>query len=157
MRGKVLWFDSNKGYGFVKAEDGRELYFHHTNISMEGYRCVYSGTPVEIFMGENNENIKCIVPLERVSPSGKPILLVAFLVIIEGQSDTLIHFNFDVARKAESGIKYITSFPEVIFCTDKPLSKEEKFTIRDIILTNYNNILYNKPICTDLRYDIMFI
>jgi len=31
MKGKVKWFDSKKGYGFIKAEETNEEYFVHAN------------------------------------------------------------------------------------------------------------------------------
>ena len=33
--GKVIWFNENKGYGFIEQSDGKEVYFHYTSISNE--------------------------------------------------------------------------------------------------------------------------
>ena len=39
MQGKVVFFQSQKGWGFVKNEDdGKEYFVHHTAIVAEGYR-----------------------------------------------------------------------------------------------------------------------
>ena len=37
--GTVVWFEPRRGYGFIKCDtrDG-ELYVHHTQIQMDGYR-----------------------------------------------------------------------------------------------------------------------
>ena len=32
MNGKVKWFDPKKGYGFIIAEDGKEIFVHYTGI-----------------------------------------------------------------------------------------------------------------------------
>lgn len=40
QRGKVKWFSLQKGYGFVIAEDGKEFFFHRTDI-------VEGGIPAE--------------------------------------------------------------------------------------------------------------
>ncbi len=40
MSGKVKWFSSPKGYGFITAEDGNEYFFHYTGIDMEGFKTV---------------------------------------------------------------------------------------------------------------------
>ncbi|MCX8074156.1 MAG: cold shock domain-containing protein [Clostridia bacterium] len=152
MLGRVLWFDSNKGYGFIRLEDDRELFFHYSHIDMSNYKTIYSGTPVDVFMSEDGDIVK-VTPQNRVSPSGKEITLVAFMFV--NQCSELTHFNFDIARKAESGIKYITSFEDMIFCTDKMLAFDEKLIVRDIIINS--EIKFNTPIQTNFRYDLMFI
>ncbi|RJQ16891.1 cold shock domain-containing protein [Candidatus Woesearchaeota archaeon] len=32
MEGTVKWFNSKKGFGFVKGEDGEEYFVHHTAL-----------------------------------------------------------------------------------------------------------------------------
>jgi CspA family cold shock protein len=37
--GTVKWFSNDKGFGFITPDDGgKELFAHHTNIRMDGYR-----------------------------------------------------------------------------------------------------------------------
>ena len=36
--GIVKWFNDSKGFGFITAEDGRDLFVHHTDIQSDGYR-----------------------------------------------------------------------------------------------------------------------
>jgi CspA family cold shock protein len=38
QEGRVVWFNSVRGYGFVKGSDGTEYFVHHTCINMDGYR-----------------------------------------------------------------------------------------------------------------------
>jgi CspA family cold shock protein len=54
LRGTVASFDEAKGYGTVRAEDGRELFFHCTQIA-DGTRTVPAGAAVtfEIVPGHN--------------------------------------------------------------------------------------------------------
>jgi len=44
-RGVVAAFDDFKGYGTVRADDGRELFFHCTRIA-DGTRTIPVGVPV---------------------------------------------------------------------------------------------------------------
>ena len=45
MLGVVATFDDFKGYGTVRADDGRELFFHCTRIA-DGTRTIAVGTAV---------------------------------------------------------------------------------------------------------------
>lgn len=39
MRGKVKWFNSQKGWGFLSPENGdSDVFVHYSRIDMEGYR-----------------------------------------------------------------------------------------------------------------------
>jgi cold shock protein len=46
MTGVVATFDEAKGYGTVRAEDGRELFFHCTQIA-DGTRTITEGAGIE--------------------------------------------------------------------------------------------------------------
>lgn len=45
--GVVKWFSAEKGYGFITPSDGgRDLFVHHTQIQMDGYRNLEQGQKV---------------------------------------------------------------------------------------------------------------
>ncbi len=46
-RGKVKWFSDKKGYGFITAEDGKDVFVHHTGILGEGRKTLREGDEVE--------------------------------------------------------------------------------------------------------------
>ena len=37
MTGKVKWFDSKKGYGFITGENGKEIFVHFSGIVTDGF------------------------------------------------------------------------------------------------------------------------
>jgi cold shock protein len=47
MKGKVKWFDSAKGYGFIQTEEGNDVFVHYTGIEREGFRVLEEGQEVE--------------------------------------------------------------------------------------------------------------
>ena len=52
MTGKVKWFDSKKGYGFITAENGKEIFVHFSGIVKEGFKSLNEGQTVSFEIGE---------------------------------------------------------------------------------------------------------
>ncbi len=46
-RGTVKWFSNQKGYGFITAEDGKEVFVHFSGLNMEGFKTLQEGASVE--------------------------------------------------------------------------------------------------------------
>ena len=44
--GVVKWFNANKGYGFIKREEGQDLFVHFSSINMQGYKTLTEGDKV---------------------------------------------------------------------------------------------------------------
>ena len=52
--GVVKWFDVKKGFGFIKREDGPDLFVHFSSIAMEGYKRLNEGDPVSFEVEETD-------------------------------------------------------------------------------------------------------
>ncbi len=45
--GKVKWFDSRKGYGFIEKDGGGDVFCHFQEIVGDGYRSLNEGDRVK--------------------------------------------------------------------------------------------------------------
>ena len=76
--GTVKWFNTRKGYGFIAAADGKDVFVHYSSISSEGYKTLKEGDPVtfDIVQGEKGPRAETVVPLsvsgEKAKKSEQP-------------------------------------------------------------------------------------
>ena len=60
MNGKVKWFDSGKGYGFIVSEEGKDVFVHFSQIMQDGYKTLEEGQEVtfDVEVGEKGQLAK---------------------------------------------------------------------------------------------------
>ena len=46
VEGRVKWFNDSKGYGFIEADTGHDVFVHHSAIQGEGFRTLSEGERV---------------------------------------------------------------------------------------------------------------
>ena len=51
MRGKVKWFNSEKGFGFIE-QDGKDIFVHYSGLVMDGFKSLEEGQAVEFEVTE---------------------------------------------------------------------------------------------------------
>ena len=47
MQGTVKWFNAAKGFGFISAEGGNDVFVHFSAIQSDGYKTLEEGQKVE--------------------------------------------------------------------------------------------------------------
>jgi CspA family cold shock protein len=72
--GKVKWFNTRKGYGFISTDDGRDIFVHYSNIASDGYKTLVEGDPVtfDVVEGEKGLRAENVVPKEAQKTKPAP-------------------------------------------------------------------------------------
>ena len=67
MTGKVKWYDSKKGYGYIIGEYGKEIYVHYSGIVKDGFKSLVEGEAVtyEIESGAKGEQAVNVATLAK--------------------------------------------------------------------------------------------
>ena len=78
-KGTVKWFNNQKGFGFITAEDGQDVFVHFTGIDMDGFKTLEENQEVcfEIVDGQKGPqaiNVKAVL-FGAVNCITAPILL----------------------------------------------------------------------------------
>ena len=47
MKGKVNWFNAEKGFGFIEREGGSDVFVHYSAIQSDGFKTLEDGQEVE--------------------------------------------------------------------------------------------------------------
>ncbi len=60
MRGKVKWFNNEKGYGFIEYEDLEDIFVHYSAINKEGYKTLKEGDVVDFNLIETVKGLQAV-------------------------------------------------------------------------------------------------
>lgn len=57
-KGKVKWFNDQKGFGFIEQPNGKDLFVHHTAIQGEGFKTLSEDQEVEFDIVEGPKGLR---------------------------------------------------------------------------------------------------
>ncbi|MGN1337232.1 MAG: cold shock domain-containing protein [Candidatus Coprovivens sp.] len=58
MRGKIKWFNNEKGYGFIEYKDDEDIFVHYSAIMKDGYKTLNQGDLVEFNLIETTKGLQ---------------------------------------------------------------------------------------------------
>ncbi|MGQ0846900.1 MAG: cold-shock protein [Sporichthyaceae bacterium] len=63
-QGTVKWFNSEKGFGFIAVEGQQDVFVHHSQIAVDGYRSLEENQRVELDIVQGQKGLQA----ENVRP-----------------------------------------------------------------------------------------
>lgn len=57
MEGKIKKIIQDRGFGFIWAENGDEVFFHHSDLGEENFKTLKEGTLVEFNLERGHEGL----------------------------------------------------------------------------------------------------
>jgi cold shock protein len=64
-QGKVKWFDSKKGFGFLLDPNGKDVFVHYTAIEGDGFRTLKRGEDVEFEVIEDDKGMHALKVVKK--------------------------------------------------------------------------------------------
>ena len=58
MKGTVKMFNKEKGYGFIRGEDGKDYFFHYSVLVMDDYKTAEKGENVEFDVQDSERGLR---------------------------------------------------------------------------------------------------
>ncbi|MBF0566696.1 MAG: cold-shock protein [Nitrospirae bacterium] len=59
--GKVKWFNSQKGFGFITDdEDGKDIFVHYSSIKSQGYKSLDEGQKVSFSIETDKKGLRAV-------------------------------------------------------------------------------------------------
>ena len=60
VRGRVKWFNNEKGYGFIENPDKEDIFVHYSAIELDGYKSLSENQLVEFKLIETSKGYQAI-------------------------------------------------------------------------------------------------
>lgn len=68
IKGKVKWFNNEKGFGFIEYKENEDIFVHYSSILTAGYKTLVEGQYVEFELVRTDKGLQA-KNVTEISPS----------------------------------------------------------------------------------------
>jgi len=65
LRGKVKWFNNEKGYGFIEYDQLSDIFVHYSAIIKDGFKTLSEGSTVDFKLIETSKGLQAVDVVEE--------------------------------------------------------------------------------------------
>ena len=59
-KGRVKWFNEQKGFGFISQDGGEDLFVHYSSIQQDGFKVLLEGDEVEFEVSRGEKGLRAV-------------------------------------------------------------------------------------------------
>jgi cold shock protein len=59
-KGRVKWFNEQKGFGFISQDGGEDLFVHFSSIQQDGFKVLLEGDEVEFEVSRGEKGLRAV-------------------------------------------------------------------------------------------------
>jgi CspA family cold shock protein len=59
-RGRVKWFNEQKGFGFISQDGGEDLFVHFSSIKQDGFKVLHEGDEVTFEIAQGKKGLQAV-------------------------------------------------------------------------------------------------
>ena len=114
MRGTVKFFNAQKGWGFIWYSKGKDIFVHHSNIIMDGFRTLDEGDIVDFEIGTGNDgrdqavNVTPVLTMKMVEDALKEENLhISYMKDAYGVKKYQVVDQNNVLQSSEQGMSFL--------------------------------------------------
>jgi cold shock CspA family protein len=82
-KGRVKWFNAEKGFGFIEREGGNDVFVHFSAINMDGYKTLEEGAEVQFEVVEGAKGPQASKKVITANPTSSKVLVNGKAVTFE--------------------------------------------------------------------------